>query len=174
MIQLSAGRQVRIFRKNWECSRFLLIEKSGDNKTIISSLFTHEAEILSDELIVVTEEKGSYYISQFPVKTEITKQNSKIAPLEAIILLDTDTNNSFGKLSGKDVVVALMNNIYPCDLNDIDNKNLFPEKLRIISRIVDCAAVYEIKYRNIKYIRNKIFQLEYAGTTDTTQYSQMR
>ncbi len=153
---------------------FLLVEKSGDSKTILSSLFTHEAEILSDELIVVTEEKGSYYISQFPVKTEITKQNSKIAPLEAVILLGTDANNSFKKLSGKEVAVALMNNIYPCDLKDIDNKNLFPEKLRIISSIVDCTAVYEIKYRNIKYARNKIFQLEYAGTMDTTQYSQMR
>ncbi|MCF6148024.1 MAG: polysaccharide biosynthesis protein [Candidatus Kuenenia sp.] len=141
---------------------FLFVGESGAGKTTVANLFANQAEIISDELVIITNVEGKYFISQFPAKTELTKLNNKVVPLNAVFLLKQDKSTSLEKPEMKKLVITLFKNIYfSNDSNNINEKYIFSEKLRMISEIVSDVPIYEMRFTNDNSFLKNISALDH-------------
>lgn len=130
---------------------FLFTGPSGAGKTTISKLSLPEAEVLSDETIVVTEDHGEYLISQGVIKTEVSEMNVKLANLGAVFILVQDRVNSLRRLSGTETVLKLMDNIIFVKLSSgLRYLDIVAEKLRFISSMCSSVPVYELRFTKDK------------------------
>jgi len=144
---------------------FIFTGESGAGKTTVSQLSSPEAQILSDESIVVSEDLGEYWISQGPVKTEITRLNDKMVNLCAIFILVQDKTNSLRKLSGAEMGHKLMDNIIYVNLSaGAKREDYLAGKLRFIDAICRRVPVYELRFTKDKTfwkeIERKVLFLE--------------
>lgn len=130
---------------------FIFTGESGAGKTTVSKLSYPEAEILSDESIVVSEEHGRYWISQGPIRTEITKLSDTMVNLCAIFILVQDKINSLRRLSGAEMGHKLMDNVIYVNLSaGIRRVDFLAEKLRFVNAISNCVPVYELRFAKDK------------------------
>lgn len=130
---------------------FIFTGESGAGKTTVSKLSSPEAEILSDESIVVSEDHRNYWISQGPIRTEITTLNDTMVNLCAIFILVQDKVNSLRRLNGAEMGHKLMDNIIYVNLSaGIRRVDFLAEKLRFVNAISNCVPVYELRFTKDK------------------------
>ncbi len=140
---------------------FLFTGSSGAGKTTVSKLSLPEAEIISDELIVVDEDHDGYWISQGAKRSEIAKASDKTAKLCAIFILIQDKTNSLTQLKGSNIGIKLMSNIVYVKTSGGSNwENILTEKLRIISKITEHIPVYELRFTKDKKFWREIETLD--------------
>ena len=141
---------------------FIFTGKSGTGKTTVSELSMPEAELLSDEMIIVERSGEKYRMSGFPYKTGITNNNSNIVNLHAIFILVQDTVNSLRRLNGNNAGFRLVENTVYRDLfSESRWLDSVVDKWRIIDSINKHVPVYELRFRKDKSFWNEIDKLGY-------------
>lgn len=128
---------------------FIFTGESGAGKTIISKLSSPEAEVLSDESVIVSKDSEGYWISQGPIKTEITIPNEKRVRLFAIFILVKDNVNLVRRLTLSEIIHKLMDNLFY--VNFSERRSLVDEmekRLRYIHDVYRHVAVYELRFKN--------------------------
>ncbi|MCF6148018.1 MAG: hypothetical protein E3K37_05110 [Candidatus Kuenenia sp.] len=126
---------------------FIFAGKSGAGKTTVSKLSLDEAELLSDDSIMVTEENAEFYISQVPIHTGLAELNDKLIPLSSIFLLVKDKKNSLRKLGGSEIAERIMDNILYVNLSEnLRLKDFYAIKLRFLSAVCARVPIYELRF----------------------------
>lgn len=130
---------------------FVFTGASGAGKTTVSNLSLPEAEILSDESIVISEDNGNYWMSQGPIRTELVVANDAMVNLCAIFILVQDKTNSVKELGGYELAKRFMDHIIYVDLSaGVRRSDYFSEKLRLVSALCSRVPVYELRFTKDK------------------------
>ncbi len=121
---------------------------SGAGKTTISQLSIPDVDVLSDESIVVSEDRGLYSMSQGPIKNEITSWNGRIVNLTAIFIIVQDKTNSLRKLSGTELGLKIMEHIIYVDLwTELKMVDAAIEKTKFVNALCSKVPVYELRFK---------------------------
>jgi len=128
---------------------FVFAGESGAGKTIISKLSLPEAKVLSDESVIVSKDHEGYWISQGPIKTEITEPNDTRVSLCAIFFLVKDHVNAVRRLHRSETVQKLMDNIFYVNLSGRQTLvDTLEKRLKFIHDAYNHVAVYELRFKS--------------------------
>lgn len=128
---------------------FIFTGESGAGKTIVSKLSLPEAEVLSDESVIVSKDHEGYWISHGPIKTEITNWGKKRIRLCTIFSLIKDDVNSVRRLNRSEMVRKLLDNLFYVNLSErrllVDE---LEKRLKFIHDVYNHVTMYELRFNN--------------------------